>query len=240
MSELASSLYTSVQCSDINWSWTARYRLPELLPRDDVIAEIHRGVQAMRYSPTIPLEKIGEKGLSGVLIGPQGDEDATMVQDVIFATDPSKTYGVRNIWDGDLHALRIAQLNNWNEVEEDGTELTEEAYTGAIDYVRVIMGRNKDQYGGGAAFTLEEAYDMLPADTGFTMSSGYLFSDRPTWDTPYGEPAAIVQMPVSEYDQDAKGELFGLAWGLKYQHRFVIEAPWGAEVYEISSPPPQS
>ncbi|HEX8762989.1 MAG TPA: hypothetical protein VF733_04515 [Candidatus Saccharimonadales bacterium] len=217
-------------------SWAARFRLPRVLTRQDVLAEIDRGVQAMKYSPHIPLDRVAECGLSGVLIGPAGDDDAELVQDVIFATDPSRRLGERDAGECDNHAIRIAEVNGWTEVdnpEELAADESEVAFAGSV---RVIMGRNKDQYGGTSAFTLAEARALLPTTTLFNTSGGYLFSDRPGWDAPYGEPAIIAVTTAEHYDAQMEQELFLLAKGLNDQHRFVLETPWGAEVFEINSP----
>lgn len=227
--------YSSIHKPDGEWSWTARFRLPELSAHEDVLAEIHRGVTAMRYALDIPLAKVQECGLSGVLIGPEGDDDARAVKDVIFATDPSKKLGQREAGESDRHAMRIAELNNWTEVENPEETVADKENIGFAGSVRVIMGRNKDLYAGESAFTLQEARNLLSPNTLFNTSGGYLFSDRPTWEKPYGEPAIIVATDANTYDMEMEQELFGLALGLNRQHRFALEAPWGVEVFEINS-----
>ncbi len=98
------------------------------------------------------------------------------------------------------------------------------------------MGRNKDKYGGTAAFTFQEARDLLGPDTRFTTYGGHLFSDRPGWQRPYGEPALVVQMDAAAYDTTAQQELFSLAYGLNAQHRFNLETPHGPQAFELNTP----
>jgi hypothetical protein len=198
------------------------------------LAEIHRGIQAMKYSPMIPREEVEQHGLSGVLVGPEGDDDAEMVRDVIFANDPSKKHGLRHPGDSDQHAVRIAELNDWTEVHEDGSEIVAgEEHVGLGGIVRIIFGRNKDQYVGKSVFTLAQARGMLRSDLPVSMIGGYLFSGRP-FEDPYGELAAVVRMDAAQYEPEDKYEFFRLGFALERQHRFNMEAPWGTEVFEIN------
>lgn len=196
------------------------------------MAKIHHGVQARLGA--IPLGGIEEEGLAGVLLGPVSDPDAGTVEHVIFTTDPSKTWGEREASESDPHALTIAMLNNWIEVNQDGSDIPEDQDDIDLEgVVRVIMGRNKDKYEGESAFTFEEARALLPPDTRFATHGGYLFSDRPKWLKPYGEPAIVVTLDDPKtFGSDEVEQLFALARGLSNQHRFVLESPWYTEVFE--------
>lgn len=216
-------------------TWSARFRLPEPLPRAAVMAEIHRGVQAQNDSPAVPLEKIAQAGLSGVLLGARDDHDAEIVKDVFI---PSRAYGEREAVESDPHALRIAMASRWIEVHQDGSEFIEwQEDSDVDDVVRSVLGRNKDRYGGSSAFTFEEARAMLSPDTRFTTRGGYHLSGRPTWDQPYGEPAIVLSLPdPGSYCTYDEGQLLGLARDLNQQERFVVETPWGTRVFRLDAP----
>lgn len=235
-----SPLYVLDPNFDPNWSWTARYRLPKLQRRADVLRVIHNSVQTPTFKPREG-DQDRHKGLNGVFIGPPGDNTAEIVQDVIFATDPSRRLGTRPPSASDLHALTIAREHGWQEVDENGGELlTEEAIQayGRRTVVRVIIGLNKNRYKGGSAFTLHEVRRLLPWNTLFTLTEGgCLFSTQPGWKVPYEEPAALLQLKEGyAFELEAIGQLSELAWALNQQHRFVVETPDGALVYIINLP----
>lgn len=233
MSELLTD-YTLEHPADGDWSWTARFRLPEVTDRDIVLAEIDRSVQALKYNHNIPLNEVAVHGLSGVLLGPKGDNDAVRVRDVVFATDPSRTEDARKMTDMDRHAVRIAELNNWRWVDIDGRDHYADEELPDEDFVRVIMGRNLDKYVGKEVATFDQARALLPTDTSFELQGGYLFSDRPGKKL-YGEAAIVATMHANLYTSDSLQQLFRLAVGLNYQDRFVLETPDGAEVYQLNS-----
>jgi hypothetical protein len=230
-----SSLYKLVHKTS-DWSWTAHFKLPRIQPRSKVLAIIHEGVQTIKVSRILPPGFVDPRGLSGTFIGPPNDDDAAMVQSVIFATDPSKTHGHRHPSNYDFHAITIASQHGWTEVDENGDPLDESNLTAYAkrDIVRVIMGRNKDKYGGKAAFTLQEVRDLMPGRSMFTLKGGYLFSDQVGWDKPYGEPSAILKIDSAHYDLEARDELLYLAYKLNAQHRIVIARPWCTEVWELN------
>lgn len=198
--------------------WTLRCRLPVPLPREVVLNELHDATQSIRYDPRVPIDDIASKGLSGALIG---RNDAEWVDEVIFARDPSKRYGTRISYDNDYYAYRIAAVNGWQEVTFGPDE--EDMPKG---FVRSIMGRNANLYSSGdGAFTIEEARAMLPVDSPLALTEGYLWADRPGWEKPYGEPAAIVEATRRNSEElaaitRAMGEL---AWRLNRQDRWVQE-----------------
>jgi hypothetical protein len=204
------------------------------------MAELHRSVQAMRYSYSIPPEHIAAEGFSGVLLGPDGDHDAKKVAQVLFTTDPSKTFDERDQHHSEQHAVRVAELNNWAELDQHGQEIPEgqeDISLGGL--VRVVIGRNKDRYDGNKGyFSFEETQALLPANARFSMFGGYHFSDRPTWDAPYGEPAVVLEFtgddPESYGEQD-EIQVFRLSKALNDQHRITVLAPWGAEAFESNS-----
>lgn len=237
MAERNSQPYRLIHNS-VEPTWSVRYRLPEPLPRASVMAEIHRGVQAQKDTPGVPLEKIAQAGLSGVLLGARDDHEARVVKDVIFYTDPSRTYGEREAGESDPHALSIARTNGWVEVHQDGSEFIEwQEDSDADDVVRTVLGRNKDRYGGNSAFTFEEARAMLSPATRFATQGGYHFSGRPTWDQPYGEPAIVLSLDdPGSYGTYDEGQLLGLARDLNQQERFVVETPWGTKVFKLGAP----
>jgi hypothetical protein len=218
-------------------AWSARYKLPDVLPRAYVITELHRGVQLMKYLPGVPFDGVAPEGLSGVLFGPNGDHDAEEVEQVLFTTDPSKTYGERNPDHSERHALFIAKLNGWIELDQDGQEISADQEDISVeDILFAVIGRNKDRYDSNQGhFSFEETQAMLSPDARFSMTGGYHFSDRPTWDESYGEPAVVLRFtgdhPDSYGEQDEL-QLFRLARALNNQHRLTILAPWGAEAYE--------
>jgi hypothetical protein len=228
------SSYTLERPADGAWSWAARFRLPEVTDRDTVLEEIDRSIQAMKYDRTIPLDEVALYGLSGVLIGPKDDHEAAQVQDVIFATDPSRKYGILPAADIDPRAMRTAKVNGWKEVDVDGNILA----PGIQDVVerslvRVIMGRNLDKYAGKKVATLSQARALLPIGTAWETQGGYLFSGR-VGSLMYGEAAIVAAMEANQYGQDDLRQLFDLAHGLNDQDRFVLETPEGAEVYRLS------
>ena len=179
---------------------------------------IHGDVQVQKDQP--------EKGLSGVLIGP--DDNAETVTEVIFARDPSRAFGLREDCESDMQVARLAMRNQWQESDQ-----SEDILEGVM---RTIMGRNKDLYGGEAAFTLEEARNFLPSDTLLRLGGGYLFSSRPGWKAPYGEPAVITEAPDSPnmLKLRAQGikEMGHLAWQLSRQDRWVLEKIDGTIVFK--------
>jgi hypothetical protein len=199
-------------------TWSSQFRLPTPQPRGAVLETIHHHVQ-QSYNlgdPELDPEDVPDLGLEGVLLGP--DDDATMVEEVLFMPDPSKRYGQREDSEIDQSVALLTEQQGWIETDESQVAL--------VGWARCILGRNKDWYGGENAFTLEETRDLLPASAMLTLNGGYLFSTRPGWQQPYGEPAAIVKGP---YDRSAPivnkltiDAIHSLGWAMNRQARLTI------------------
>lgn len=216
-------LYSVQQAYEGN-TWSNHFLLPEPRPRDEVIAILHEATDALRYAAAIPIKELPEKGLSGVLLGP--DDDAATVTEVIFANDPSRRWGLRDAGDSDRYTVRIAELHHWTHAPGGETILD--------GYLRTIMGRNKDKYLGKLVFSLAETTDMLETGSPLEITAGgYLFSTRPL-QKPYGEPAIVVEAAYPEEDEARRDHivthLAELAWRLGHQDRWVLEGD-KTEVY---------
>lgn len=217
LKERPSTLYNPVASAED--FWTVRYRLPQALTRQAVLDELHAATQSIRFNPRIPVNEVAFKGLSGALLGVN---DAEMVDEVIFARDPSLRYGTRIDYDNDNYAARIAAVNGWKEVNF-GVRDEDIAPRGLV---RSIMGRNRSLYDGSVgAFTFEEIQALLPADSRLRLTEGYLWADRPGWKQPYGEPSAIVEATMTHPEDlvAITNEMAELAWKLNWQQRFVQE-----------------
>ncbi len=200
--------------------WTLRCRLPQPARRQVVLEQLHDATQNVEYVyPELSYSQLAAKGLSGALIG---RDDAEWVEEVIFARDPSRRFGTRQAADNDHYAVRIAEQLGWREINY-GPHNKDMTRAG---FVRSIMGRNRNLYSGKeGAFSIAETQALLPEDSRLELTEGYLWADRPGWEKPYGEPAAIVESiaknPEALYTTIRQmGEL---AWALNWQDRWVAE-----------------
>lgn len=245
---------------------TELFALPELTPSSVVLQTIHnhvqdllRGADALTVYPEpsdvakkalffgnlfFHEEGIAAMGLSGVLLGAKDnpeDTDAQLVERVLFATDPSASYGVRTEGSQSAHIADIAHRYGWVDLinvysDRDPHEVDEPLEHSA----RCIMGRG-DKYGGEQIFDLSDVKQgLLRAAKRFklkqrsiSVEGGRLFSTRPGWDKPYSEPAAVISVALPE-DLSAQQEtrwrmnvlsvLGSVAYNeLGWQHRLVPE-----------------
>jgi hypothetical protein len=218
--------------------WSSRWRLPVALPRQVVLDELFNATLDMLNSPGLSSKEIATRGLSGALIG---KNDAEMVNEVILARDPSHTHGTRWEDDNDAHAGRIAATLGWKEINY-GPRNESMAPQG---YMRSIMGRNRNLYNDkDGAFSLAET-ETMRKQLGLKLlrlTEGYLWSARPTWNKPYGEPGVVVEAAaMSQSRQAAVLQQMGeLAWALNWQQRWVAEIADLPKSSSLILPPPKT
>lgn len=212
--------------------WTYRCRLPQPEPRAVVLEQLAKGIHHMPHlmpnlANTKPID--GSRGLSGALLGPN---DAAIVEEIIFARDPSRKFGTRQAAANDEHAASIALNYGWQELNyfADGSEEPSDAEEAVgiapSGRVRSIMGRNLSLYDETeGAFTMDQTHGLLLPDSPLRLKECYLWAMRPGWKKHYGEPGALVEATATTYEQlqNITEHMIRLAWSLNWQDRFVQE-----------------